>query len=326
MATVVIDAGHGGSDPGAVNGNRFEKDDVLRMSFAVRNILRNCGVNVVMTRSSDTFIPLNDRSRISNNLSPAPRLFVSIHRNGSTNPAFNGLEAFVHTSRPQASVNAANTILNSMTQVNAIANRGLQTGNFSVLRETREPSVLLELGFISNNRDNQLFDENFCEYARAIADGIMRSIGVTCGNPLPPTPPTSPVPTPTDVIRNIQQTLNIRYGAGLNEDGTWGPLTNRALIRAYQTELNREFNAGLNEDGIWGPKTRASTRILRNGDRGNLVWVLQAALTRRGFQTGSLTGVFGPITEVAVRSFQQSVGLNADGLAGPNTFEALFRL
>lgn len=303
------------------------------MAFAVRNILRSCGVNVVMTRSNDTFIPLGERSRISNNLNPQPRLFVSIHRNGSTNPNFNGTEVFVHPTRPPASVAAGNTVLNNIANISPMANLGLQEGNFSVLRETRAPAILLELGFISNTRDNQLFDEHFCEYARGVANGIMQSIGVTCGNPLPPSPPpvvppqpTPPIPPPTDIIRNIQSTLNSRYDAGLNVDGVWGATSNRALIRGFQTELNREFNAGLVEDGIWGPRTRGATRILRNGDRGNLVWILQAALNRQGFQTGGLTGVFGPMTEAAVRSFQQSVGLPADGLAGPNTFEALFRL
>jgi len=106
MPTVVLDAGHGGYDNGAVSGTRREKDDNLRMALAVGNLLRGCGFDVVQTRTTDVFVPLMERSNISNRA--GADLFVSIHRNGSTNPSANGVENWVYTNPSQRAVLAAN--------------------------------------------------------------------------------------------------------------------------------------------------------------------------------------------------------------------------
>ena len=323
MATVVLDAGHGGYDYGAVNGTRREKDDNLRLALAVGPILRNCGVNVIYTRSTDVFVPLLERSRISN--AANADLFVSLHRNASTNPAANGVENWVHTTASPQAVAAANYVLDRVYAVGVQSRRGIQYGNFSVLRETRAPAMLLELGFISNAEDNRLFDTNFAAYAQAIAAGILRALNVSC-TAVQPTPPTIPAPPPGVYdagVRTIQQTLNTLYNAGLATDGIWGPLSNRALIRAFQIELNRTYGTNLVTDGIFGPLTRAATRNLRMGDRGNLVWILQAALYVNGFKT-TPDGFFGPNTDFQVRAFQRAKGLTTDGIAGPATFETLF--
>jgi peptidoglycan L-alanyl-D-glutamate endopeptidase CwlK len=185
--------------------------------------------------------------------------------------------------------------------------------------------VLLELGFISNTRDNALFDQNFNAYADAVTSAILGQLGISCGSGATPPSGTAPqLPPSRDAVREIQSTLNSRYNAGLAVDGIAGPLTNRALVRAYQTELNQSYNAGLTADGIFGPLTRAATRTMRQGDSGNLVWVLQAALTLRGFPV-IRTGSFGPLTDAAVRNFQSFRGLVVDGLAGPNTMSALLQ-
>ena len=363
MAKVVLDAGHGGYDFGATNGTRMEKDDNLAMVLAVGPILQNCGVNVIYTRTSDVFIPLLERSQISNNANAD--MFVSIHRDSSTNPNYNGVTNFVHTTAGSKDVANANLVLNRVVSAGVQSSHGLQYANYSVLRETRAPSMLFELGFISNTEDNRLFDTRFNEYARAIASGILSSLGINCvgvnspagtpsplpippvvpPNPMPPTlppinpieppptqpptepPPTTPAPPPGDYtanVRSIQQRLNSDYGAGLTVDGIWGPESKRALIRAYQTELNRQFNAGLVVDGLWGPRTRAATRLLRVGDRGNLVWILQSALYTNGFPAVQ-DGIFGSQTDAQVRAFQRARGLGVDGIAGPNTFERLFQ-
>lgn len=324
MPTVVLDAGHGGYDYGAVNGARYEKNDNLRMALAVGNILKNCGVNVVYTRATDVFIPLLERSRISNNA--RADLFASIHRNSSTNTNANGVENWVYSSPSSQAVAAANLVLSRIISAGAQSNRGIQYGNFSVLRETAAPAMLLELGFISNTEDNHLFDTRFDAYANAIASGIMSSLGFSCQTPQPPTPPPVTPPPAGDYVvnvRNIQSTLNSRYGANLTVDGIWGPASNRELIRAFQIELNRTYGAGLITDGIWGQKTKAASRNLRLGDRGNLVWIMQAALYVNGFPAIP-DGIFGTQTEANLRNFQRANGLSIDGIAGPNTFEKLF--
>lgn len=329
MATVVLDAGHGGYDNGAVNGTRKEKDDNLRMTLAVGSILKNCGVNVVYTRSTDVFIPLLERSQISNNA--GADLFASIHRNSSTLPSANGVENWVYVTPSQKAVAAADLVLSRIVSAGVQSNRGLKYGNFSVVRHTKAPAMLLELGFISNAEDNRLFDTRFDAYATAIASGILSSLGVNCPGISGPTPPITPPPPPpppipdfASTIRSIQQTLNSRYNAGLVVDGVWGPATKRALIRGFQIELNKDFNAGLVTDGIWGPNTKAATRSLRFGDRNNRVYLLQAALYANGFTT-TPDGVFGSGTDVTVRNFQRANGLTVDGIAGPNTFDVLFR-
>ncbi len=322
MATIVIDAGHGGYDAGAVNGTRFEKNDNLRMAMAVGERLKRCGINVVYTRTSDVFVPLLERSRISN--SNNADLFVSFHRNSASNPNANGVETLVYTNASNKAVQAAENLQQALVNAGVQSNRGVKRANLSVLRETNAPALLLELGFINNTQDNELFDSKFDTYADVIARSLAQSVGVNCnpgesggnngenGN------------TGNATIRNIQSTLNARYGAGLTVDGIWGPLSQKALIKALQIELNMLYGAGLIVDGIFGPRTKAAIRNLSQGSRGNLVWILQAGLYAKGFET-TLDSIFGANTAKQVRAFQTANGLTPDGIAGPNTFEALMK-
>ena len=315
MSVIVIDAGHGGHDPGAVNGSRQEKDDNLRLAQALRRELQARGQQVIMTRDSDMFLPLTQRSAISNNNNAD--MFVSLHRNAiANNPQANGVENFVRTGASAAETRYAQNVLDKIVQTGVQNNRGVKQGNFSVLRNTRAPAMLLEMGFITNAEDNRLFDQNLNAYAAAIADGIVQSLSGAV-----PAPPTAPGTSQT--IKSIQQTLNSRYGAGLVVDGIYGPNTKRALVRGLQTELNRQFNAGLTVDGVFGPKTKAAIPNLRLGDRGNLVYLLQAGLYMNGFPL-ALDSIFGTKTREIVQNFQRANGLHVDGIAGPNTFAGLF--
>ncbi|MCL1944280.1 MAG: N-acetylmuramoyl-L-alanine amidase [Firmicutes bacterium] len=319
MATVVLDAGHGGTDPGATLGNRREADDNLRLTLAIGNILAKCGVNVLYTRTTDTFITLGQRSVISNNA--GANLFVSLHRNSSDNPNANGFEVHVYTNPDKTSLNLASNIMSRIANTGIQGNRGILNSNFSVLRQTNAPSVLVESNFISNVRDNELFDANFDDYANAIANGIIATLGISCdGSPSSPAQPGTLNP---NTVANIQQVLNNRYNTGIIADGIWGPVSQRALLRGLQQQLNLDYRAGLATDGLWGPRTKSSIPILRDGDRGNLVYLLQAALYVRGYNTVP-DGIFGSNTRAAVMQLQRNAGLSADGLAGPNTFAALF--
>ena len=316
MKTVVIDPGHGGYDFGAVNGTRYEKNDNLRLGLAVRDKLNaQANVKAIMTRDSDVFLSLNERSAISN--ANNADLFISLHRNSSANPVYSGVENFVYTYPSTESVIYATNVLNEVVDVGVQNNRGLKRENFSVLRQTYAPAQLLELGFISNEIDNAYFDRYFDAYATAVARGIMKSLGLTY------VIPGSNIER-IEIIKSIQTTLNNRYKAGLVVDGIYGPNTRRALIRGLQTELNTIYGAGLVVDGIFGAATRAAIRSIRSGDRGNIVYILQAALFINGFNSGALDGIFGRLTGEALRDFQASRGLTVDGIAGPATFSALF--
>jgi len=173
--TIVIDPGHGGSDPGAVSGTRREADDNLRLSLAVQRLLQAQGQRVIMTRSTNVAVSLAERSAISNRSNA--NLFVSIHRNAAASSAAHGVENFVFTNAPAATVQNAFDVLDEIVDAGVQSNRGVRRGNFAVLRNTNAPAMLIEMGFITNARDNQLFDQNFDAYAAAIARGIMTALG-----------------------------------------------------------------------------------------------------------------------------------------------------
>ena len=184
--TVCIDPGHGGSSSGATLGKRFEKDDTLRLSLLVRDILEERGYTVVMTRDNDSDVSLNDRCKIANKARAS--LFVSIHRNSSTSSNATGMEMWVHSSNPTDDMLLAQNILDCLDNLN-ITNRGIYSGyrdgadmNYYINRHTKMPSVLAEIDFISNKNDNKKYDDNIDEYAKAIADGIELTLKEMNGN------------------------------------------------------------------------------------------------------------------------------------------------
>ena len=130
-------------------------------------------------------------------------------------------------------------------------------------------------------------------------------------------------PTEETNVQEVQRWLNDNFGAELDVDGGYGPLTNAALVRALQTVLNREYGAQLAVDGIFGRMTKKSIVNLERGSRGDYVRVLQGVLICHGYDTGGFDGDFGGRTESAVRTFQSVRGLYVDGIAGRNTFEEL---
>ncbi|MCK1982247.1 MULTISPECIES: peptidoglycan-binding protein [Peribacillus] len=127
-----------------------------------------------------------------------------------------------------------------------------------------------------------------------------------------------------EVVRSIQKTLNSRYKAGLVVDGFKGPKTKSALIKALQTELNKQFNKNLVVDGKWGTKTKDAIVTVKEGAKGNLTWILQAALYTEGFNPGLLDSVFGKGTQTALLKFQKALKISADKQAGKATFTELF--
>jgi len=322
MSIIVLDPGHGGSDPGAVNGARQEKNDNLRLGLALRQRLQSPGNRVIMTRSADVFVPLAERSDISNRANAD--IFVSLHRNAFTNTTANGAETWLQNGVPARTAAIARSVHSEIVAAGVQSDRGVRSGNFVILRNTKAPAILTELGFLTNARDNQLFDRRFDAYADAIARGILLSLEQQSPQPLPPQPPPPPPQPVSGTVALIQRTMNRRYGAGLAEDGVYGPAARRALIAGLQTELNRVQGAGLPVRGVFDAATRAalSRSPCRGGGNGP-VYLLQASLFVNGFSPGPLDGSFGPLTQAALRAFQTARGLAADGAAGPETFTAL---
>lgn len=171
---ISLDAGHGGSDPGAVYKGRQEKDDTLDLTLAVGDILKKNGIDVYYTRTTDEYETPFKKATDANN--SGADLFVSIHRNSSENPnQYSGVETLVYSDTGLKAEVARN--INNQLEDAGFKNLGVdERKNLVVLKRTKMPAVLVEAGFINNDKDNYLFDEEFDSIAQAIADGILESI------------------------------------------------------------------------------------------------------------------------------------------------------
>ena len=165
---------HGGSDPGAVYNGRQEKDDTLDLTLAVGDILKKNGVDVFYTRTTDEYETPFKKATDANN--SGADLFISIHRNSSETPnQYSGVESLVFNDTGLKAEVARN--INNQLEDVGFKNLGVDVRkNLVVLKRTKMPAVLVEAGFINNDKDNYLFDQEFDKIANAIADGILESI------------------------------------------------------------------------------------------------------------------------------------------------------
>ena len=216
---VVVDAGHGGKDPGATSPHGvMEKDVVLDIARKLRDDLKQEGIEVVMTRDSDTFIPLEERAQVANR--NGVDLFVSIHANANRTRSFKGVEVYyispavsdskraVVTARSSGlncdssclasqsmnlkeiiwdmtyaydrreSIELSRTICRAMGGSPDIKVVGVKNANFSVLRGSTMPAVLVEVGYLTNPSEESLI---VCDiYRRKLAERIKEGIGFYC--------------------------------------------------------------------------------------------------------------------------------------------------
>lgn len=174
MALIVLDPGHGGANPGAVYNGRQEKDDVLELAFAVGRILEDNDVDVYYTRTWDVYESPYQKAMEGNEV--GADYFVSIHRNSSPYPnQYTGIETLVYNRYGRAAEMAYN--INAQLEQVGFVNQGVnERPDLVVLNSTEMPAVLLEVGFINTDADNELFDARFNEIAAAIAQGILDTI------------------------------------------------------------------------------------------------------------------------------------------------------
>jgi N-acetylmuramoyl-L-alanine amidase len=193
IKTVVLDAGHGGHDNGAWSPYGYEKQFTLDVVYRTKKLLEVQGYQVVLTRSSDTFIPLYDRSRIANRCDNA--IFISVHFNSGG--AGTGLETYTLAPRGVPSMMAdgpsVSDLMQSAGNINDAQNmalatathaaqvvrtklydRGIKRARFVVLRETTIPAVLLEGGFLSNSYDAKIIA--MPEYRQQMAASIVTAV------------------------------------------------------------------------------------------------------------------------------------------------------
>ena len=170
---VVIDAGHGGADPGATYNGRKEKDDNLNLALAVGQILTDNGVDVRYTRIDDTYNTPLEKAMMANN--SEGDLLVSIHRNAMPVPGSgSGVLTLVFEDNGDPAAFAKN-IGEALSQTGFTNLGTVERSGLVILKRTNIPSVLVEVGFIDNEGDNNLFDQNFQEIAEALAQGILNT-------------------------------------------------------------------------------------------------------------------------------------------------------
>ncbi len=173
LYTVVIDPGHGGKDVGATGASGlYEKDFTLSLSKKVKDILeKEEKIEVYMTREEDTFISTVDkyRPKFANELDAD--LFISIHGNTYKDPNVSGTEAYYYHEKFKS---FAETVYNNVVSSTGFNDRGIKNKDLFVVRYTDMPSVLLEIGYLTNPQEEQLMfnDEFQSSVAEAIADGV----------------------------------------------------------------------------------------------------------------------------------------------------------
>lgn len=177
MAKWLFDAGHGGTDPGAIYNGRKEKDDVLKLVKRVKEIMENNYEHVLLTRELDKTLSLSERTNIENR--DHYDYFVSFHRNAFEPEKAKGIETY------SLSLTGKGRELADKIQTELISyftDRKCKTANFYVLKNTKCPAVLIEIGFIDNSIDNTIFDSKFENIAQSIAIACLKQVGKNISN------------------------------------------------------------------------------------------------------------------------------------------------
>ena len=170
---VIIDAGHGGQEPGAVYEGRQEKEDALQLAFDVGNALERRGISVSYTRVSDVYDSPYEKAAMAN--ASDADIFLSIHRNAMPVPGTaSGVENLVYEDSGTAGALGRN-IGEALAEAGWTDLGVKERPGLVVLRNMKIPAVLVEVGFINNEKDNEFLDANMAATADAIADGVLKT-------------------------------------------------------------------------------------------------------------------------------------------------------
>lgn len=169
--TIVLDAGHGGSDPGAQRGDIQEKSLTLAISEKVKKLFEGCGLKVVMTRAEDISVPLEDRVNLTNTVQP--HAFLSIHINSlESDSSIHGIETYYQNEQSRY---LARSIHDSLVSRLEVPDRKVRKARFYVINHTPHPAVLAEVGFISNKEERaKLISSDYQDrIAGALTEGVI---------------------------------------------------------------------------------------------------------------------------------------------------------
>ena len=170
--TILIDPGHGGSDNGNTKNELKEKDANLLISLYLKKMLEDVKANVILTRNNDANVLLGDRVRLINEI--RPDFYISIHQNIFASENVNGTEIYSYD-RDSEAIKLAEVISKLMSSSTGIKNRGINTGNYYLLRECKVSGIIIECMYISGSEDrNKYNNETFMKIAKSIFEGICR--------------------------------------------------------------------------------------------------------------------------------------------------------
>ncbi|MCU6762590.1 Sporulation-specific N-acetylmuramoyl-L-alanine amidase [uncultured Roseburia sp.] len=174
---IILDAGHGGFDNGAVFRERNEKDEVLRLALAVGEKLEQAGYPVGYTRTEDIYESPYQKAQRANEM--GGQFFISFHRNSAIEDnLYQGVQALVCDMENEESVMLGENINREMEKL-GFRNLGTEAiPDLIVLKNTQMPAVLVEIGFINSEEDNELFDTKFEEIVQAAVNGIELTLPV----------------------------------------------------------------------------------------------------------------------------------------------------
>ncbi|MEK0447799.1 MAG: hypothetical protein RL088_67 [Verrucomicrobiota bacterium] len=169
---VVIDAGHGGHDRGGMPNQYYaEKEYALDVAKRLETALRKAGFRTAMTRKGDYFVTLEDRAAMANRYG-SNAIFVSIHFNGAPNPDAHGIETYYHSGKMSAAL--ARSIHAQVLRATGEEDRRVRSRSFSVLRNTKMPAVLCELGFLTHRDESRRIRTS--GYRQRLADAVAAGI------------------------------------------------------------------------------------------------------------------------------------------------------
>lgn len=267
---------------------RLVGQEVRRLLKERGNTVYNCTVDYAATTNESLSLVVQQANREDLDW------FVSIHFNAGGGQ---GVEVYTYEGRQyQDAIDVCNNIA-----ALGFNNRGVKAGTgLYVIRRTKAKSMLIEICFVDTEDANKYLEVGYKAIAKAIVDALDNHIS------------SSPaVDTNTSSTSQTQSTT-------VNTGNDW--------VRRLQQECNNQGYSKQKVDGIAGPATLAGCPTLKKGASGNITKLLQEKLVTLGYSTNGVDGIFGSGTYSAVREFQKTRGLSADGIVGQNTWRKLLNL
>ena len=267
---------------------RLVGEEVRRLLKERGNAVYNCTVDYAATTSESLSLVVQQANREDLDW------FIAIHFNAGGGQ---GVEVYTYEGRQyQDAIDVCNNIA-----ALGFNNRGVKAGTgLYVIRRTKAKSMLIEVCFVDTEDANKYLSVGYKAIAKAIVDALDNHI---VSDPV--------VDTNTSSTSQNQSTVTT---------------TGDDWVRRLQQECNNQGFSKQNVDGIAGPATLAGCPTLRKGASGNITKLLQEKLVKLGYNTNGVDGIFGSGTYSAVREFQKTRGLSADGIVGQNTWRKLLNL